>query len=335
MNNKHFFIKNTRLFMILIISVGLLPVHENTGKQHPDAVIAEAAAAKYSGSITISRIKDHYMALKINQTRSLVVTADNPEPDRKLHWSSSNESVATVTGSGTIKALKKGTAKITVSSGNTAIQPYTFTVEAVPANTQIYRDGFYYHPITPDIKKRITGKSYTKNKYISLSELSYVRIKHHGYGGTVKTGELIVNQSIARDIVEIFNELYKIKYPIQKMRLIDEYTADDMVSMEDNNTSSFNFRAVSGSTKLSNHASGMAIDINPRINPYVKGGIILPANGTIYAIRDTSLCKGRYKDNMIHKNDAIYRLFIEHGFEWGGDWKYSKDYQHFEKPSGN
>lgn len=101
--------------------------------------------------------------------------------------------------------------------------------------------------------------------------------------------------------------------------------------MRANNTSAFNYRSISGSSTLSKHAYGMAIDLNPRINPYVKGTVIQPENGSAYTQRDPRKCEGKYREQMIQKGDYVYRLFRDHGFTWGGDWASLKDYQHFEK----
>ena len=114
------------------------------------------------------------------------------------------------------------------------------------------------------------------------------------------------------------------------MRLIDEYDADDERSMQANNTSCFNFRAIAGSTKLSKHSQGLAIDINPLYNPCVKQRkdgrtVVQPATGRKYANRN------KRWPYMIVKDDLCYRLFIEHGFKWGGSWRTTKDYQHFER----
>ena len=148
--------------------------------------------------------------------------------------------------------------------------------------------------------------------------------------GKTRTGKLIVNKKIARRTVKIFSELYKIRYRIQRIKLVDCYHADDNKSMEANNTSAFNYRVVEGTNKLSKHGMGMAIDINPRINPCIRGGKLEPANGRVYRTRNVKKCKGKYKKYMIHKNDKVYRIFKKYGFSWGGDWKTLKDYQHFE-----
>lgn len=191
--------------------------------------------------------------------------------------------------------------------------------------------GFSFEKVPKEIRKKINGVSYRPNPDISFQELRYVRVKYYGYDGKIKDGQLLVHKSIAKDTVEIFQELYDMQYPIESIQLIDEYGADDTKSMEANNTSAFNYRIVEGTSHLSNHAYGKAIDLNPRVNPFVKKNSITPENGKIYAQRDVKKCKGKYKYNMIHRNDRVYRLFRKHGFQWGGDWITYKDYQHFEK----
>ena len=189
---------------------------------------------------------------------------------------------------------------------------------------------FYSLEISNEVQRRILGCSYQENETISLGELRYLRVLYLGFDGETHVGELIVNQSIAKDILEIMSELYRQSYPIERMVLVDAYGADDESSMSDNNTSAFNYREVAGTSTLSKHALGLAIDINPRYNPYVKQGeggelLVSPANGAEYADRS------REFPHKIAKGDICLRLFQEHGFSWGGDWNYSKDYQHFEK----
>ena len=190
-------------------------------------------------------------------------------------------------------------------------------------------DAFYITPIPDDIFTKMQGRSYKADCTIDREELRYVHILHTGFDGETKEGELVVNKAIADDVLAIFEELYRAKYPIEKVRLVDEYGADDEASMSDNNSSAFNFRTISHTTTISKHGLGMAIDINPLYNPYVKtvnGALsIEPANAAVYV--DPS------DDNpyRIDHDDLCYKLFTEHGFTWGGDWVHSKDYQHFEK----
>lgn len=140
------------------------------------------------------------------------------------------------------------------------------SAESTGIETEDAESGFYCTALTEDIKARITGSSYPDTQeplQISYEELSYVHVLHYDFEGQIQEGELICNQAVAQDLVEIFYELYESQYPIEKIRLIDEYSADDEASMADNNTSCFNYRTVPGSTKLSNHSYGFAIDINP------------------------------------------------------------------------
>ena len=194
-----------------------------------------------------------------------------------------------------------------------------------------YQPDFYYESLSDSIKKRITGLSYKEDCTIPYEDLRYVRVLYTNFNGGTSTGELICNQAIARDLVEIFYELYQAEYRIENIRLIDEYNADDLLSMEDNNTSCFNYRTVEGSTKLSKHALGLAIDVNPFFNPYVTYDNgkekVSPAGSEAYADRSKPFA---YK---IDENDLCYKLFTEHGFIWGGHWNSCKDYQHFEKKS--
>ena len=194
---------------------------------------------------------------------------------------------------------------------------------------------FYQEPLSENLRRYITGVSYpggadTSELAIQLDELRYLHILHYNFEGTVEEGELICNQAIAGNLLDIFYELYRNEYQIERVRLIDEYDGDDTASMEDNNTSCFNYRVVEGSTSLSKHALGLAIDINPLYNPYItydkQGGThVSPENAAAYADRGMNF---PYK---IDENDLCYKLFIQHGFIWGGNWNSVKDYQHFQK----
>lgn len=244
-----------------------------------------------------------------------------------------------------------------LSSGETvpSSQPDSFVPVTVESSESIhYREGFFYQPLTDDVITRITGISYPVSESIapalavpavntvsdkeaaslavSYNDLRYLSMKYYDFNGDVQTGELICNKGIAQDLIEIFYQLYLNEYQIEKIRLIDDYNGDDTASMLDNNTSCFNYRVVDGTSSLSKHAIGCAIDINPFYNPYVvfnKDGsgetYISPQGSEIYADRSQNF---PYK---IDENDLCYQLFKEHGFTWGGNWNSCKDYQHFQK----
>lgn len=192
---------------------------------------------------------------------------------------------------------------------------------------------FYYAPLTEEQKAFITGCSYpdtTDKLAISYDELAYLHVIHYNFEGNLAEGELICNVAIAEDLKDIFYELYLNEYRIERMELIENYDGDDTKSMEANNTSCFNYRVVEGSSNLSKHAYGLAIDINPFYNPYITYNDdmsvnISPQGSEPYADRSADF---PYK---IDENDLCYKLFKEHGFTWGGSWNSSKDYQHFQK----
>ena len=200
-------------------------------------------------------------------------------------------------------------------------------------------EGFYCEPLSDSLRRYITGISYPSTNddeadyelVVTYDQLCYVHILHYNFEGNPTEGELICHETIAKDLLDIFYELYRNEYQLEKVLLIDEYDGDDTASMEDNNTSCFNYRVVDGTDHLSRHAYGLAIDINPFYNPYITyngdgSENVSPAAAASYADRSLSF---PYK---IDENDLCYKLFIQHGFIWGGNWNSSKDYQHFQKP---
>ena len=160
--------------------------------------------------------------------------------------------------------------------------------------------------------------------------LDTIEVRYTDFQGQSQTGTLICNHSIAQDLRDIFAELYRQRYPIERIRPISDYGNDDERSMQANNTSCYCYRPISGSHKLSKHALGLAVDVNPLYNPCVrrkKDGTLKvePSTGRPYVDRQQSF---PYK---ITRHDLCYRLFTQHGFRWGGSWRSLKDYQHFER----
>ena len=191
-------------------------------------------------------------------------------------------------------------------------------------------DDFSIDTLSDAVFARMQGRSYPKDCTIKGNELRQVHVLHVDFDGNTTRGEIVCNQAIAQDLVDIFRELYRQHYPIHSIRLIDDFGADDEQSMQANNTSCFCYRVVSGSKKLSMHARGMAIDLNPLQNPYVKRRkdgtlIVQPRTARPYVNRSRA-----FKYKITHQ-DLAYQLFRKHGFTWGGDWHSLKDYQHFEK----
>ena len=215
-----------------------------------------------------------------------------------------------------------------------AVRPASFSPgDTVPPGVLSVLDTssfFSSVPIDSAVFARIDGFSYREGCPVAVEDLRYIRVLHKDIDGRTLIGEMIANQSIAGDLLEIFRELYDAGYPIERMRLIDGYDADDEASMEANNSSCFNFRSKPGMSAVSKHAYGEAVDINPLYNPYYRvtaagARIIEPASAAPYVDR---LASFPYK---IERGDLCHRLFLEHGFHWGGSWTRSKDYQHFER----
>ena len=228
----------------------------------------------------------------------------------------------------------------TAAETEIAVEPKVKNLDGLAAGTVIPQedieggeldDYFVSYPIDDALFDRIYGLSYKEDCTIPVEELRYLKVLHYGYDQQIYVGELMVNASLAEDFLEIFKVLYENQYEIEKMLLVDDFGADDNWSIENNNTSAFNYRVstLDGVT-LSNHAYGCAIDINPLQNPYVTyydWGMDTYFDVSVpYMDReDMSL------EHMIDHEDLCYQLFIDHGFTWGGDWENPKDYQHFEK----
>jgi hypothetical protein len=212
-----------------------------------------------------------------------------------------------------------------------------WTAETIVDENEVATTGishwFKAEEISDEIFSRMWLKSWKENCPLDRSELRYLKVLHRNADGKPQRGEMVVNAAIADKVLAIFMQLYEAGYRIERMVLIDNFDADDETSMRANNSSSFNFRFMTGSTtKISKHGLGLAIDINTLYNPYVKQKSdgtwhIEPATGEEYAFNRENRSDIPYK---IDHEDLAYKLFAAAGFEWGGDWTSLKDYQHFE-----
>ena len=178
---------------------------------------------------------------------------------------------------------------------------------------------FSVQPIPDSVFQRMQGRSWPEGCTVRRADLRYLRLSHVDADKKEHVGEMVCNKAIANDLLEIFRELYRQKYPIQHIRLIDDYEADDERAMRDNNTSSFCYRKISGSAKLSKHAMGMAVDINTLYNPYVRTGkdgrrIVEPATAVKYVDRRKSFPYKIVKGDLLYpgsilKNESVLQLF--------------------------
>ncbi len=188
-----------------------------------------------------------------------------------------------------------------------------------------------------EIYNRIYSKSFPTHNEISLDSIRYLKMIYYNYDKEVVVGEMIVNKNLVDDVLSAFQQLFENHIEIYSMRLIDDFYEEDgngamadELSMKSNNTSAFNYRMMTASNNLSNHALGFAIDVNPLENPYVSGRNVQPNTSSI-EYYDPTKREENADIHVIKKNDTIYQIFTNLGFTWGGDWRSPKDYQHFEK----
>ena len=186
-------------------------------------------------------------------------------------------------------------------------------------------DQFKIEEISDQVFARMQGKSFPADCKTPREELRYLTVLHMGFDGEVHQGELVLHESIAAEILDIMKQLYLHDYPIEQMHLIDDYDADDLRSMGDNNSSAFCYRVIANTDVISEHGKGLAIDINPLYNPYVTSIEFTPVEGEPYLDREQD-----FPHKLCHE-DLCYQLFAKKGYVWGGDWPENKDYQHFQK----
>lgn len=241
---------------------------------------------------------------------------------------STAEAIATATSTET---SAEDSSRDLSESAETASSAETVSEEAVAdSSNTTAADAFYAEEIPDDIFAAMQGLTYKADCPVPREDLRYVHVLHVNDEGETLEGELVCHKRIADDLVEIFRALYEGGYPIERIRLMDVYGADDETAMTDNNSSCFNYRTISHSNKISKHGLGVAVDINTLYNPYTKTAdgktIVEPEAGRPYLDRSAEF---PYK---ITEGDLCWTLFTQHGFIWGGSFRSVKDYQHFELP---
>ena len=187
----------------------------------------------------------------------------------------------------------------------------------------------FAHSVSPVTRAELPH-SWRSGCPVAPSALRRVRLSHWGFDGRVHTGALVVNESAVRDVVVVFRRLYGARFPVRRMRPIDDYGGDDERSLAADNTAAFNCRyAVGpGPRRWSTHAYGLAIDVNPVENPYLEGGRVHPRAGRAY------LDRSRFRPGMAVRGRVLVRAFAAVGWQWGGRWRGTPDYQHFSSTGG-
>jgi hypothetical protein len=185
------------------------------------------------------------------------------------------------------------------------------------------RFAFTARRLPPRIRGRITGVSWHRGCPVGRGRLRYLRIAYHGFDRRVHRGEMIVNRSAVKPLRRVFARLWRSRFPIRRMRLVDRYGGSDYRSIEADNTSAFNCRPVTGGTRWSEHSYGRALDVNPIENPYVSDGRTSHPGSRRY------LDRSRHRRGMAFRRGVLVRAFRRVGWGWGGSWSNPRDYQHF------
>lgn len=186
--------------------------------------------------------------------------------------------------------------------------------------------------IPESVRAHMRGRSWRDDpRCPRFEDLALLDIPYLDFAGDRRTGELVVAAAVAEAILDVFAAIAAARFPIASMVRIDAFDADDDRSMAANNCSGFCFREVSRGAGLSQHALGLAVDINPVQNPFITaGGEVLPPAGRAYLDRDD------HRDGMIARSSApgaaVIAAFEAIGWEWGGEWTRVSDYHHFSAP---
>ena len=185
------------------------------------------------------------------------------------------------------------------------------------------RDGRFHSTVEPVTREVAARSTWQRACPVALEELRHVTVTFRGFDGAAHTGELLVAASETEGIVSVFRALFAADYPIEQMRLTTRRDLDAHPTGDGNDTSAFACRPTTGATSWSAHAYGLAIDVNPFMNPYHRGDVVLPELASSYLRRDWQ------RPGMIGPDSLVVREFARIGWSWGGDWRTLKDYQHF------
>lgn len=212
-------------------------------------------------------------------------------------------------------------AVVPASSTTTPLPTPTTTASEGLTPTTTASEGFTGEIYLVD--ERVLGTSWQADCPVPSEDLRLLTVTHHDLVGDRQVGEIVVHADHAEALLTVFEALYGAGFPIERMDPITAFDGDDGASMRANNTSGFNCRVIDGTNRWSQHAYGTAVDINPLINPWVRGSTVDPPEGAVYLDRETDT------PGLIHADDMVVQAFEAIGWSWGGYWNDSIDYQHF------
>ena len=221
-----------------------------------------------------------------------------------------------------VEACSTGGQAPSSSTSTTSLAAETVTTVHPSATGSALPTGPVVHTVTAVE----LGRTWRPGCPVEPDELRRVELDFVGFDGAIHRGALVVHHDVVDDVIAIFADLQRLRYPIERMQTVDHYHgADDELSMEDNNTSAFNCRRLPGNTGWSLHAYGRAVDLNPLINPYRdSSGDLQPKTAGQYLDRNQQV------PGLLRAGDPVVRAFTDRGWRWGGAWRNPVDYQHFE-----
>jgi hypothetical protein len=191
-------------------------------------------------------------------------------------------------------------------------------------------DGFAsrVEPVPNDVLAR---SSWSDECPVDADDLRWVRLAFWGFDGRRHTGELLLHADAADEMVQVFSQLYAARFPIEEMRITRAEEIDAEPTGDGNNTGAFTCRPVHGTTYWAQHAYGLAVDVNPFQNPYIKppGGKGVPGDMLIPELAAAYLDRSRRVPGMIRPGDTVVQAFASVGWQWGGNWQKAKDFMHF------
>ena len=173
--------------------------------------------------------------------------------------------------------------------------------------------------------EQMHGTSYREGCPTPLGDLRLVELNHYGFDGEIHAGRLVVHREAVDVMEQAFAAAFEHRFPLRSVRPVSEFGGSDARSMAADNTSAFNCRRVKGTSVWSEHSTGLAIDINPRENPWVKGGAVDPPEGKAFLERSASV------PGLLTEDHPVTRVFLQAGWGWGGHWSRLRDYQHFSR----
>ena len=185
-------------------------------------------------------------------------------------------------------------------------------------------------PLPPPLRAELNGSYWRAVCPVPLAQLRLLTVTHRGFDGESHTGQLVVDETAAAPLARVFKQLYILNFPIRHLLLSDSYGPKSAQPADGDISGSFDCRQAAASpcskktttTHWSNHAYGLAIDLNPAENPYVGCG------RTRNAARLPYLDRTRLRPGMV--TPAVVEAFRSIGWGWGGGWTgNTRDYMHF------